>query len=416
MQRGWVIKVVIVLALVLSTGCASSKFNKARESDSVWAYDQFLEDYGDSKYASEARRLREDAAFERASYRGIAGYTQYLNEYPQGRHRKAAGDAVKRIEAENAMLEAVVARVRASRSAREQAVILSHATGSLKYRLQSDSRMSGYFKVLDNLRMTSRDIVVTAEESDCTDIPIVGMLCTDYVYAGKVLKGDIVFVEPNKDRLRTIHQEKDLARIDVSSGNYEIDGWDSLLKKEAYGGYRDFKSEKGLRDYQLFDREISGQLVEKYYPTRFSQKSSSAHGGIAGFIQDHPIASLVIGAAIVTAFSDDESVGSSSSNSRSYSSSYGSSGATSGSTGFFGTLLGCAGQAMAGQLVENPVAAGAISESIRAGLEDDSVSLRGASAEAAKSYITGRLRSEGNAEAAALVEAGDFLMCAISSR
>lgn len=78
-------------------------------------------------------------------------------------------------------------------------------------------------------------------------------------------------------------------------------------------------------------------------------------------------------------------------------------------------LLSCAGQATAAKLINNPVAAGAIVEAIRASIENDHYSFSGATSVSAKSYIANKLRNEGNEEAALMVEIGDFIWCTIQA-
>lgn len=400
-----------VLVLV-SPGCASSKFKHAKNINSVGAHDTSLAQYGDSAYGDKARRLREISAYRDATYRGtIASYQDFLHEYQVGPYARKAREEIARINAEMEMEQAICGRIRGSNSASEQAMILAYASGSLEGRLRRNDYLKPYFDVLDRLRLTKRDIVVTVKTSECQDAPILGSLCTEYLYAGKILRNDIVYFDQGTvNRIRTIHRAKDLLKVARDSGDHEFSGWFGLMKKEAFGDTRDFKREQNLTDRDLYHSDFRVHIAESFYPTTFSSESTSASGGILGFIQDHPVASLIIGAAIVSAL--DHHANTSSSRPESTTSTRASS---SNSTGL-GKLLSCASQAVAGKLIENPAAAGAISEAIRSGLEGGNYSLRSASTAAATNYVVDKLRGEGHEDAARLVETGDFLLCAIGGQ
>ena len=76
--------VVVLLTSLLSACGAGSAFDKARQTNTVIAYDQFLREYSDSEYASEARELRKDvffAAAEAEASGSFYAYEDYLQKY-----------------------------------------------------------------------------------------------------------------------------------------------------------------------------------------------------------------------------------------------------------------------------------------------------------------------------------------------
>ncbi|MDM8544366.1 ankyrin repeat domain-containing protein [Desulfococcaceae bacterium HSG9] len=212
-------------------------------------------------------------------------------------------------------------KIKNSGSALQQVIILSNILEKYESRIKSNQFLEKYFDVFDDLRVAKQDIVVTIETSDCTTIPILGTSCTNKLYAGKVLKNDIVYLDRGGRRIRTINKEKNLSKINTYSGDSELDNWNNLLGEEAFGETSLFKEENNLHDSDLYHKNFNVRMPDKYYPTSFSKKWSSSYGGILGFIEDHPIISLVAGAAIVKALDSDSS---SSSSSSSYSSGSGS--------------------------------------------------------------------------------------------
>ena len=78
-------------------------------------------------------------------------------------------------------------------------------------------------------------------------------------------------------------------------------------------------------------------------------------------------------------------------------------------------LLSCAGQAMAGNLAENPVASGAITEAVRSAIENDHFSISNATTNSAESYISSKLRESGHSDAANMVDTGNFILCALNA-
>ncbi|MGK5094068.1 SH3 domain-containing protein [Deltaproteobacteria bacterium TL4] len=84
---------VMVLGVFLLFGCASSAFEKAKGSNTIAAYDQFLAEYGDSDFAVQARILKDDLLFKEVQKQNkLEAFDSYEKAYPQGTHRKEIED------------------------------------------------------------------------------------------------------------------------------------------------------------------------------------------------------------------------------------------------------------------------------------------------------------------------------------
>ncbi|MGK5094120.1 hypothetical protein WDW89_19160 [Deltaproteobacteria bacterium TL4] len=55
-QNAWWIGILGILLSGLVGGCASQAYEQAQKTGTVVAYDQFLKDYGQSEYASSAKK------------------------------------------------------------------------------------------------------------------------------------------------------------------------------------------------------------------------------------------------------------------------------------------------------------------------------------------------------------------------
>uniref|UniRef100_UPI0012ED592E tetratricopeptide repeat protein n=1 Tax=Desulfosarcina cetonica TaxID=90730 RepID=UPI0012ED592E len=76
---------VISLIIMIFIGCAGGAFRTAQEKNTVEAYNKFIQEYGDSKFAPQAKKMREDLKFSNAKKENtISGYDRYLKEYPKG--------------------------------------------------------------------------------------------------------------------------------------------------------------------------------------------------------------------------------------------------------------------------------------------------------------------------------------------
>jgi hypothetical protein len=92
----------LLFAMVLLAGCTSSEeqaFKRARMTDTVVGWEDFLRDFPDGEETAAARRrlveLHEDREWQRAQLAdSVAAYQEYLQGYPQGRF---SGEALVRI-------------------------------------------------------------------------------------------------------------------------------------------------------------------------------------------------------------------------------------------------------------------------------------------------------------------------------
>jgi len=92
----------LLFALVLLAGCTSSEeqaLKRARMTDTVVVWENFLRDFPDGKETAAARRrlveLHEDREWQRAQLAdSVVSYQEYLQGYPQGRF---SGEALVRI-------------------------------------------------------------------------------------------------------------------------------------------------------------------------------------------------------------------------------------------------------------------------------------------------------------------------------
>jgi len=74
-----------ILGVIFLTGCAGSAFKAAKEQNTISAYSKFIDEYPDSEFASEAKKLKEEMVFEKAkTTNSISEYDSYLKEYPNG--------------------------------------------------------------------------------------------------------------------------------------------------------------------------------------------------------------------------------------------------------------------------------------------------------------------------------------------
>ena len=92
----------LLFAMVLLAGCTNSEeqaFKRARMTDTVVGWENFLRDFPDGEETAAARRrlveLHEDREWQRAQLAdSVAAYQEYLQGYPQGRF---SGEALVRI-------------------------------------------------------------------------------------------------------------------------------------------------------------------------------------------------------------------------------------------------------------------------------------------------------------------------------
>ena len=83
--------ILVSLVYIILVACSGGAFNEAKKINSIDGYDQFLIDYPESKYSSEAKMLRENLSFDLAKNKNsVSSYDQYLAEYPDGKHLSEA--------------------------------------------------------------------------------------------------------------------------------------------------------------------------------------------------------------------------------------------------------------------------------------------------------------------------------------
>lgn len=84
---------LLVLALLIFNGCASQQgmFDKAREADSIEAYEEFLAKYPTGELSGQASDAIETLVYRDCSAEDTPdAYEGYLRSYPQGAHRNEA--------------------------------------------------------------------------------------------------------------------------------------------------------------------------------------------------------------------------------------------------------------------------------------------------------------------------------------
>ncbi|MBF0239477.1 MAG: hypothetical protein HQM12_17375 [SAR324 cluster bacterium] len=142
-----------------------------------------------------------------------------------------------------------------------------------------------YVRAYKHIFFTTTEIIVTHEDSQCQHVIILGIKCLNRVFAGKVMKNDMVYVDGYY--LRSLHTVQDLGRIGSENN-------------EAYGNYQPFMENKGLRfSEELFTRDVPLLLSVQYIPTAYRTEYSDWKGGLMKFIQEHPVATLVMGAVAI---------------------------------------------------------------------------------------------------------------------
>jgi len=190
------------------------------------------------------------------------------------------------------------ARLRSMTTAADQAFYIEDRkeTSMGTFGLPSD-----YLEASLRVYYALRDIIVTHEEREYEDVFILGTEVTESVYAGRIQKGDAVYV--TKDGyVRTLHSDTDL----LGAIRYPTSQWHKKFNgNEVYGDVAPFMKSEGLtQSSTLFGLKPIQVRPTSFVPTRFVKKSSSWSGGLLGFVSEHPIASLLIGAAIVGIASD----------------------------------------------------------------------------------------------------------------
>ena len=286
------ITISIVLSLTLF-GCASKHYEEAKNKDTISAYNKFLKEYGDSKYAYKARNrlnqlIEEYNSWYRARKRNsIIGYDVFLLSYPNGKYASKAKYYRDKLKKEKYINDLKI-KIKNSKSAIEQAIIMTKYAyiKPYNYAIKNDSFLKKYYKNAWKCFKTKKDIIVLAEKYKSDGFSWLSV-DTTYIYAGKIFKGDIVYKDGNY--IRTLHNVNDLTSFTTNHNEW----LENITGKEAFGSYSEFKNEHKLSDKDLFSIDFRSSNVEKFIPTRYSTKTTSLGGSIGEFISDHPIASII---------------------------------------------------------------------------------------------------------------------------
>jgi len=76
---------IFFLNMFIFMGCVAQSFIEAQQANTVASYDKFLKENKDSVFSLQAKKLREEAFFERSKdINTVESYNEYLSEYPQG--------------------------------------------------------------------------------------------------------------------------------------------------------------------------------------------------------------------------------------------------------------------------------------------------------------------------------------------
>jgi len=149
-----------------------------------------------------------------------------------------------------------------------------------------------YHDAFKKIYFTSRDIILEELYTKCNEVWLLGEKCVTQVYAGKVLKNDIIYI--NDSKLRTLHTVDDLSKIRYSSDDKEAKG--ELFHNRSY------INDSNISSSMLFTKYVPSSMAKNYFPTKYVDETEKWSGGIAGFIQDHPVASFVIAAGVASAY------------------------------------------------------------------------------------------------------------------
>ncbi|MBF0350324.1 MAG: hypothetical protein HQM11_04800 [SAR324 cluster bacterium] len=80
--------ILIFITFTILVGCgASGAFEKAKQQNTITSYEDFIRNYPDSEFSSEASQLLDKAWFEQAKHQHTKdAYQRYLKQFPQGHY------------------------------------------------------------------------------------------------------------------------------------------------------------------------------------------------------------------------------------------------------------------------------------------------------------------------------------------
>ena len=102
--------IIFFALLILINGCESMNYRSAIENNTIEGYDKFLNKYGESEYAPEVRKRKEELTWQKAkNENSFFSYKSYMEEYPQGKHfsdaLNLAKESVERLNRVNSIIE-----------------------------------------------------------------------------------------------------------------------------------------------------------------------------------------------------------------------------------------------------------------------------------------------------------------------
>lgn len=341
---------ILILVVILVTGCSGMAFNKAKEVDKIANYEEFISNYPDEVELALKAKLRiEELVYEQSKKtNSIYSYKNYLKKYPIGIFSKAAKSSIESISYQNAKqfntvksYEEFLGNYPAGRYTKEAKYLLEESVWKKAKNLDSIesyqwylrdykkgrysspatqlvkmlsnksihrqyshlnklvNEMAGdfqapqkYLNLYNRLYYTKKQIVlVNSIQGPCREVFILGKQCITNVYSGKVLKNDLILMLGNKT-VRTLHTVNALSTISASHD------------EEAYGDFGYLKEANS----NLFTKQQPGNYAKKYYPTKFVKEVSSWSGflhDIGKWMKNNPEITAALGVAAYSALSTD---------------------------------------------------------------------------------------------------------------
>lgn len=167
---------------------------------------------------------------------------------------------------------------------------------------------------LDEISFTSRDILMNLKVLlESTDMWVLGRVRTYGFFASVAKKGEMVLTSGSW--LRGFATHTNIKRRPVlRTGRRNYEGY--YQADEIWGDFSDFRREKRVSKYQMFTDQPPARLPDRYSPLSLVSKDTDVSGGILGgiadFIEDHPVASALIAGTAVYMMSNSTSESSSS--------------------------------------------------------------------------------------------------------
>lgn len=206
-------KITMPIAMSLFfLGCASKHFEEAVEKDTVYAYKSFLEEYGDSDYADQAKeKLSILMAYNTAKSRDtIIGYNYFLSVYGSSKYAYEVTKKRDYLEKQK-YINNLASKIKNSNSAIDQAIIMNrYMYNKYSNDIKNDDFLKKYYENAIRCFRTTRDIILIDKKTEWKDLLFVDKRI-DYIYAGKVFQGDIIYKDG--DHISTLHSYKDLKKI-----------------------------------------------------------------------------------------------------------------------------------------------------------------------------------------------------------